>query len=181
LFRAVQKNQAERFTNFGGFYALAFSPSAVGSAFLELPFILGLMTLFADLRDGRNVEMGLFATAYAMTIAFLLPYNQYAWYAMPLYPAMAFGLASFVVRAWRDGAVGATWAWVLFSVTHLAWIACDADLVGPKKLRWWYCALAVLLPIGVAATAQRRRLWRAAFVGLVALQLLAEAVYAFRK
>jgi hypothetical protein len=181
LFREVQENQASRFENFGGFYSMVFSPRAVGKAIMELPLILGFMTLLADLRDNRNVEMGLFGAAYAMTIAFMLPYNEYAWYALPLYPAMAFGLASFVVRAWRDASTGALWTWMLFSMTYLAWLACDAEALEPRKLRWWYLALAVLLPLVTRATVNRPRLWRAGFVGLVALQVLGDAVYSFRK
>lgn len=181
LFRAVQENQASRFENFGGFYAMVFSLRVVDKAIMELPFILGFMTLLFDLREGRHVEMALFAATYAMTIAFMLPYNEYGWYAIPLYPAMAFGLASFVVRTWREAATGALWTWMLFSMTYLAWLACDAEVLQSRKLRWWYLGLAVLLPLYTAATVKRPRLWRAVFVGLASLQGLAEAVYTFRK
>ncbi len=181
LFLAVQQNQAARFGNFGAFQALVFSPRVVDNAIMELPFILGFMTLLFDLRDGRNVEMGLFAATYAITIAFLLPYNQYGWYAIPLHPAFAFGLASFVVRAWRDASAGALWTWMLFSLTYLAWLACDAGLVGARTLRWYYLAVAVALPFAWLATTNAPRRWRSGFAALVALQWLGDAVYAFRK
>jgi len=181
LFRAVQENQASRFDNFGGFYAMVFTPRVVSKALMELPLVLGFVTLLFDLREGRHVEMALFAASYAMTIAFMLPYNEYGWYAIPLYPAMAFGVASFAVRAWRDVSTGALWTWVLFSVTWLAWIGCDAGVLKPHRLRWWYLALVVALPIYTAATVKRPRLWRAVFVGLVTLQGLGEAVYSFRR
>ena len=181
LFRAVQRNQASRFENFAGIESLLFSARVVDKGIMELPLILGLVTLLFDLRDGRNVEMGLFAATYAVTIAFLLPYNQYGWYAIPLYPALAFGLASFVVRAWRDAAAGALWTWMIFSLTSLAWLACEAGLVEARTLRWYYAAVAVALPFAWLATTRAPRRWRVGFGALVALQLLGDALYAFRK
>ena len=181
LFRAVQTNQAARFDNFGGFFSLVFSLRVVEMAIMELPFILGFMTLLFDLQEGRHVEMALFAATYALTIACMLPYNQYGWYAIPLYPAMAFGLASFVLRTWRAASTGALWTWMLFSITYVAWLACDAGVLQPRNLRWWVLGLAVLLPLYTAATVRRPRLWRAVFVGLVSLQGLGEAVYTLRK
>jgi 4-amino-4-deoxy-L-arabinose transferase-like glycosyltransferase len=182
LFRAVQEDQASRFENFGALESLVFASSRVADkAIMELPFILGFMTLLFDLRDGRNLEMGLFAASYAITIAFLLPYNHYGWYAIPLHPAFAFGLGSFVVRAWRDASAGALWTWMIFSLTYLAWLACDAELVDAHTLRWYYLAVAVALPFAWLATAKSARRWRVGFGALVALQCLGEAVYAFRK
>ena len=181
LFRAVLDNQSSRFSNFGGFFALVFNQRVVSQAFNYLPFLLGFMTLVADLREGRHVEMALFAVVYAVGIAFFLPWNEYGWYLIPLYPAMAFGLASFVVRAWRESSAGALWAWLLFSGTYLAWIAADCELVEPHKLRYVYIAVAVLLPFTALLTRRAPRVWRAILVGLVALQLLGDALYAFRK
>jgi hypothetical protein len=181
LFREIMRLQSTRFTDFGGFYALVFTPRVVEKSFNYLPFILGFMTLLADLRDKRHVEVGLFAAVYAGSIAFFLPWNGYGWYLMPLYPAMAFGLASFVVRAWREAATGAAWTWLLFSATYLSWIACDADLVKPKHWRWGYLVLFVLLPLATVATEKRPRWWRTGFGVLVGLQWLGDAWYSFRK
>jgi hypothetical protein len=110
-----------------------------------------------------------------------ISYNQYGWYAIPLYPALAFGLASFIVRAWREATAGALWTWMIFSLTYLAWLACDAGLVQPRTLRWYYLAIAVALPFAWLATVNAPRRWRRGFSALVALQLLGETLYAFRK
>src|SRR5262249_46019466 len=96
LFRTILRMQASRFTNFGGFYALIFAPHVVPSPFNSLPFLLGFCTLMTDLRDGRHAEVGLFAAVYAGGIAFFLPWNEYGWYLIPLYPVLAFGVASYV-------------------------------------------------------------------------------------
>ncbi|HEX9101378.1 MAG TPA: hypothetical protein VF997_04205, partial [Polyangia bacterium] len=181
LFAEIMREQSSRFANFGGFYALVFTPRVVVTSFNYLPFILGFFVLLADLRDGRHAEVGLFAATYAGTIAFFLPWNEYGWYLMPLYPVLAFGLASFVVRAWRDEAATAAWTWLLFSFTYLAWIACDRELVRPRTLRWVYLALLVALPLAIAATANRPRRWRVGFGVLVAAQWLGDAWYAFGK
>ncbi|MCU1283556.1 MAG: glycosyl transferase family 39 [bacterium] len=181
LFREIMREQASRFANFGGFYALVFDPRVVEKSFNYLPFLLGFFALLADLRDGRHGEMGLFAVVYAAGIAFFLPYNMYGWYLIPLYPAMAFGLASFVVRAYRDAAAGAVWVWLLFSATYLAWIASDAELVQPRWFRYVYLALFVALPLATVATAKTPRRWRIGFATLVAAQWLGDAWYALRK
>ena len=181
LFREIQRLQSTRFTDFGGFAALVFNPRVVEKGFGYLPFILGFMTLLSDLRDGRHAEVGLFGAIYAAAIAFFLPWNMYGWYLMPLYPVMAFGLASFAVRAWRQAATGAAWAWLLFSATYLSWIACDANVVKPQHWRFVYLALFVLLPVATIATEKRQRLWRTGFGVLVGLQWLGDAWYSFRK
>jgi hypothetical protein len=181
LFRTLLRMQASRFTNFGGFYALVFTPRVVNQSFMYLPFLLGFFTLLADLRDGRAGDVGLFAAVYAAGIAFFLPWNEYGWYLIPLYPAMAFGLASFVVRAWRDAAAGAAWSWLLFSVTYLSWIACDRALATPAVWRWIYLALLVALPLATVATARSPRRWRAGFGVLVAAQWLGDVWYALGK
>ena len=179
LFREILREQGSRFVNFGGFYALVFTPRVVVTAFNYLPFLLGFFVLLADLRDGRNAEMGLFAAVYAGAIAFFLPWNEYGWYLMPLYPAMAFGVASFVVRAWREAATGAAWAWVLFSFTYVAWILCDRQVVKPASFRYVYLAVLIALPLFTAATARAPRRWRVGFGVLVAAQWLGDVWYAF--
>ena len=181
LFREILREQSVRFENFGGFYALIFSPGVVNKPFMYLPFILGFVTLLADLRDGRHVDVALFAAVYAGGIAFFLPWNMYAWYLLPLYPALAFGVASFVVRAWRDAAATATWIWVLFSFTYVAWILCDRNVVSPHAFRFVYLAVLVALPLFTAATKERPRQWRAGFGLLVGLQWLADAWYTLGK
>jgi hypothetical protein len=181
LFRELLREQASRFADFGGFYALVFTPRIVEKSFMYLPFLLGFFTLLADLRDGRHAEVGLFAAVYAGAIAFFLPWNQYGWYLIPLYPAMAFGLASFVVRAYRDAATGAVWSWLLFSTTYLFWIACDRELVTPRTWRYVYLALLVALPLFTLATAKTPRRWRIGFGAMVAAQWLGDAWYALGK
>ncbi len=181
LFREILREQSTRFADFGGFYALVFTPRVVDQSFMYLPFILGFFTLLADLRDGRHAEVGLGGAIYAGAIGFFLSWNTYGWYLIPLYPLLAFGLASFVVRAWRDAAPSAAWTWLLFSCTYVAWIACDRELVRPRSFRWVYLALLVALPLLVAATANRPRRWRAAFGLLVAAQWIGDAWYAFGK
>jgi hypothetical protein len=181
LFREILREQASRFSNFGGFFALVFNPRVVGSPLVYLPFLLGFLTLLSDLREGRNVEVGLFAVVYAAGIAFFLPWNEYGWYLIPLYPALTFGVASFAVRAWRDVAPTAPWIWLLFSATYLAWIASDAELVKPRWFRYVYLTLFVLLPVAAVATAKSPRRWRIGFGALVAAQWLGDAWYAWRR
>jgi hypothetical protein len=184
LFRTILRVQADRFTNFGGFYAMVFNPRVVGDAFMYLPFVLGFFSALADLRDGRNVDIGLFAAVYAGTIAFLLPWNEYGWYIIPLYPVMAFGLASFVMRAWRDpggAGAGSAWALHLFLVTYLCWIICDMHFGTPRVWRWIYLALLVALPFAALAAARWPRRWRIGLGTLVAVQCVADAWYALRK
>jgi hypothetical protein len=177
LFTALMRAQANRFTNFGAFYALVFNQRIVTTPFMYLPFLLGFFTLLADLRESRFVDLGLYAAVYAAGIAFFLPYNEYGWYAIPLYPALAFGLASFVVRAWRETAPTAGWIWLLFSGTYLCWIACDAHLGRPALWRWIYLGCAVALPFVVLAAARRPRPWRLGFAALVAAQLASDGWY----
>jgi hypothetical protein len=181
LFTTIMRVQAQRFTNFGGFYALLFSQHIVVRPFMYLPFLLGFFTLLSDLRENRYADMGLFAAVYSACIAFFLPYNEYGWYLIPLYPALAFGLASFVVRAWRDAAAPAGWSWLLFSGTYLCWIACDAQLGQPALWRWIYLGAAVALPFVVVATARAPRAWRGGFAVLVAAQLCADGWYVLRR
>jgi hypothetical protein len=181
LFTTVLQVQASRFTNFGGFYALMFGPRIVDRPFMYLPFFLGFFTLLADLRDNRAADIGLFAVVYSICIAFFLPYNEYGWYLIPLYPALAFGLASFVVRAWRDAAASAGWIWLLFVGTYLCWIACDAQVGRPLLWRWVYLGAAVALPLITLLTAPARRWWRAGFTALVAAQLCADSWYVLRR
>ncbi|MGZ3408306.1 MAG: hypothetical protein ACXVAN_17775, partial [Polyangia bacterium] len=128
-----------------------------------------------------HAEVGLFAAVYAGAIAFFLPWNQYGWYLIPLYPVMAFGVASFVVRAYRDVATGAVWTWLLFSSTYLFWIGCDRELIFPRHWRYPYLALFVALPLLTVATARTPRRWRIGFGVLVAAQLLGDAWYALGK
>lgn len=177
LFVGLMRVQAGRFTNFGGFYALVFNQRIVTAPFMYLPFLLGFLTLLGDLRDARYTDFGLWAAIYAAGIAFFLPYNEYGWYAIALYPALAFGLASFVVRAWRDAAPAAGWPWLLFSGTYLCWIACDAHVGTPPLWRWIYLGCAVALPFVVVAAARAPRPWRLGFAALVAAQLGADAWY----
>jgi hypothetical protein len=181
LFRTVLRVQAARFTNFGGFYALIFNPRVVEKSFMYLPFLLGFFTLLADLRDGRNVDVGLFAVVYSACIAFFLPWNEYGWYLIPLYPALTFGVASYVVRAWRDAAPVAVWPWLLFSGTYVCWIACDVQLGTPSLWRWIYLAVVIALPLGALVTARAPGRFRAVFAALVAVQWITDACYSLRK
>lgn len=181
LFRAILDAQARRFRNFGGFDALVFNPRVVTKPFMYLPFLLGFYALIADLRDGRHVELGWLAVTYAAAIAFFLPWNDNGWYLIPLYPALAFGVASFVVRALGDVAVNAGWIWISFSVVYLCWIACDAELGPPTLWRWSYLGALVALPFSTWLAARRPRAWRLGFGALVALQLACDAAYALGK
>jgi Dolichyl-phosphate-mannose-protein mannosyltransferase len=181
LFRTILRVQAARFTNFGGFYALIFAPRVVEKPFMYLPFLLGFFTLLADLRDRRYVDVGLFAAVYAGCIAFFLPWNEYGWYLIPLYPALAFGLASFAVRAWQDARAEAGWPWLLFSGTYLCWIACDAQLGVPAVWRWLYLGSLVALPLVAVLGARAPSRWRLGFAVLVAAQLGADTWYTLRR
>ncbi|HEX6837554.1 MAG TPA: hypothetical protein VF334_13330, partial [Polyangia bacterium] len=168
-------------SNFGGFYALVFNPRIVDKPFMYLPFLLGFITLLADLRDGRHAEVGLFAVVYAAAIGFFLPWTDYGWYLIPLYPVLCFGLASFVVRAWREASAAALWIWFLFSFTYLCWMLGERGVIQPRSFRFVYLALLVALPLFTAATAKRPRAWRVGFGLLVAAQWLGDAWYAFGK
>jgi hypothetical protein len=181
LFATVLRVQSARFTNFGGFYALVFLQRVVDRAFNYLPFLLGFFTLLADLREQRHVELALFAVVYAIGIAFFLPHNEYGWYLIPLYPALAFGLAAFVMRAGREAAPGAGWIWLLFSGTYLCWLACDTGLGQPRLWRWIYLGAAVALPFVALAAVRAPRRWRALFAFLVALQMCADGWYVLRR
>lgn len=181
LFRTILRVQAARFTNFGGFYALIFAPRVVDKSFMYLPFLLGFFTLLSDLRDGRYAEVGLFAAVYAGGIAFFLPWNEYGWYLIPLYPVLAFGVASYAVRAFRDAVANAAWPWLLFSVTYLCWIACDAHLGTPPWWRWLYLGLFVALPLSTLVTARVAQRFRIGFGLLVAAQLVGDSWYVLRR
>jgi hypothetical protein len=181
LFSMVLRVQSARFTNFGGFYALVFAQRVVERPFNHLPFLLGFMALLSDLRESRHVELALFAVVYAIGIAFFLPHNEYGWYLIPLYPALAFGLASFVVRAWREATPGAGWIWLLFSGSYLCWLLCDAAVGRPQLWRWVYIVAAVALPLVALAAARTPRSWRAVFAFLVALQICADGWYVLRR
>jgi 4-amino-4-deoxy-L-arabinose transferase-like glycosyltransferase len=181
LFRTILQVQGARFTNFGGFNALIFAPRVVEKPFMYLPFLLGFFVLLSDLRAGRHVELGLFVAVYAVGIAFLLPWNGYGWYLIPLYPALAFGLASFVLRAWRDAAADAFWIWLLFSVTYLCWIVCDAGVGSPQLWRWVYIVIAALTALTSRLAARFPSRWRAAFGVFVGAQLLGDCWYVLRR
>jgi hypothetical protein len=181
LFRTIVAVQSARFTNFGGFNALVFAPRVVEKPFMYLPFLLGFFELCSDLRNNRYVELGLFAAVYCVCITFLLPWNGYGWYLIPLYPALAFGLAAFVVRTLRDAAGNALWIWLLFSVTYLCWILCDASVGSPQTWRWVYLALAAATPFATLAAQRFPARWRVGFAALVALQLAGDSWYVLRQ
>lgn len=181
LFRTILSVQAARFTNFGGFFALVFNVRVVEKSFMYLPFLLGFFTLMSDLRDSRYTEIGLFAAVYSACIAFFLPWNEYGWYLIPLYPALTFGIASFVARAWRDGAALAAWPWLLFSGTYVCWIACDVHVGVPSLWRWIYLLVLVALPLGALATARAPSRFRAGFGVLVGAQWITDVLYTLRK
>jgi hypothetical protein len=118
---------------------------------------------------------------YSACIAFFLPWNEYGWYLIPLYPALTFGVASYVVRAWRDGAVLAAWPWLLFSGTYVCWIACDVRLGRPSLWRWIYLGLLLALPLAARAPARGPLRFRVAFGTLVGVQWITDVLYALRQ
>jgi hypothetical protein len=181
LFRTMLTVQGARFTNFGGFHALLFAPRVVEKPFMYTPFILGFFVALDDLRKKRHLEIGLWVATYAAGITFLLPWNGYGWYLIPLYPAMAFGLASFVLRALRDRQGDAAWLWLLFSVSYLCWIVCDANVGSPQLWRWIFIALAAAIPLTTRAAEKFPVAWQRGFAVFVALQLVGDAWYSLRR
>jgi hypothetical protein len=178
LFVRVMKAQAGRLSNLGGMWPLLFRPRVVDQPIDYLPFMLGLFSLVWELREQRQMELALFAVIYAIGIAFFLPSNEYGWYAMPLYPVLAFGLATFLVRAWREAAPGAGWIWLAFVGTWVFWLLCDAGAGRPRLWRWVYLGAAVALPFAALMAARTPRRWRAVLACLVALQICADGWYA---
>jgi hypothetical protein len=181
LFRTILQVQGARFSNFGGFHALIFAPRVVDKPFMYMPFLLGFFVLLSDLRDGRHVELGLFVAVYTAGIAFLLPWNGYGWYLIPLYPALAFGLASFVARTMREANGNAAWIWLLFSGTYLCWIVCDANVGTPQLWRWIFIVVAAAIPLASMAATRFPRGWRIGFAAFVALQLIGDSWYVLRQ
>jgi hypothetical protein len=181
LFRVVLSVQGARFTNFGGFNALIFAPRVVEKPFMYLPFLLGFFVLLSDLRARRYVEVGLFTVAYCAGITFLLPWNGYGWYLIPLYPALAFGLASFIVRTLREADGDAAWIWLLFCGTYLCWILCDASVGTPQAWRWVYLGFAALTPLTSRAAERFPARWRIGFAVCVAAQLVGDTWYTLRQ
>jgi hypothetical protein len=181
LFRTIMTVQSARFGNFGGFNALMFNPRVAEKPFMYFPFLLGFFVLVSDLRDKKYVEVGLLAMVYSAGITFLLPWNGYGWYLIPLYPALAFGLASFVVRTLREANGDAFWIWLLFSITYLCWIICDGQLALPQQLRWVYIGIAALTPFTSWASRRWPARWRVGFAAFVALQLIGDTWYTLRQ
>jgi hypothetical protein len=181
LFRTIVQVQGLRFTNFGGFHALIFAPRIVDKPFMYMPFVLGFFVLLDDLRAGRYVELGLFTAVYSACIAFLLPWNGYGWYLIPLYPALAFGVASFVMRTLREANGNALWIWLLFCGTYLCWILCDANVGTPQEWRWAFILVAATTPLTALAAARFPARWRVGFAAFVALELIGDTWYALRQ
>ncbi len=153
-FRAVQLAHRGRFVGFRSGLSLMFGTRIVDESVVWPLWYVGVLGVVVDVVQRRGRDLALQALVYVGCMSALADERSvYGWYWIPLYPAMAAGIGSFVVRTWRadDGAYVA-----LLAVITAPWlfsVGMEIDWDSRQELR---AAFVAILAVVVAVVALMR-------------------------
>lgn len=182
-FRSVQEAQAGRFVGFHSGLILLISTHIVNEGVLYPLFLLATVTMVIDSVEGHFADLYLLALVYVACMTFFADQRSvYGWYWLPLYPALAVGAASFIVRMWRSerALYHSLWA-----VVMLPWVFDPAVELGfehRQTTRVVYLGvLAAIAAIILMQRQHRRVVLRAMTTVFVILEIAADLFVVVRR